>query len=263
MTATLFDLDAHGAAIGLDEPGAVAHDAPATSAAAAAMVRAGTQALRLLRLVAAAGPAGLTGDEAEPAMSEGRQSPMSPNQVCSRMGDLRNKHLVDTFVGVDGEEITRPTRRGAPALVYIATRAGLDELARHLPDEPTPPVAPSRTSVAVRPDVARWLARRAAARADGAWPRWHGASSDALVNYALGTGPRPTVPGRPAAPGLSVYEGDERGDGYPRDRDDLLACILTHESAPDDLRRVMAPVVAEFRGWVLERRNRYGERVTA
>lgn len=253
---TLFDVDPIGAPIAADLPGRARHDAPETSKRAATAVRAGSQALALLAHVVAAGASGLTADEAEPLMSSGRPSPMSPNQVGSRMGDLRTRHLVDHLADATGEPVTRRTRRGADANVFVATAAGLAELSRHDPEALIPKTPGSRTPLARRPDVAEWLESRQTKD----WPRRTGLSSDALVAYALGTGERPSTPGNPD--GYRRWSGDERGSNYPADKSDLLACVLTYESAPADLRAVMAPVMDEFRAWVLHSVNRHGVVVT-
>lgn len=88
-------------------------------------------------------------------------------------------------------------------------------------------------------------------------PRCYGLSSNALAMYALGRGPRPQVPGKPTSRGR--WDDDECGRHYPHDKDDLAACQRTYDMAPPHLKERMAPVLEEFRGWVLERRNRHGE----
>lgn len=123
-SATLFDVDAHGAPIDVNASGLVGRDHPDTSKRAATSVRAGSQELLLLRLVAGQDERGVTCDEAQPAMSTGRAVPMSPNQVGARMLRLREKHLV----GSNGD--TRPTRTGRDASVHRVTEAGRIELAR-------------------------------------------------------------------------------------------------------------------------------------
>lgn len=105
-------------------------------------------------------------------------------------------------------------------------------------------------------------------------PRCWGRSSDALMMYGLGKGPRPILPGRTAEQ-IQVYESGERfvfstrggyslhgdncGTEYPHDIDDLNACERTYEMAPPWVQERMLPVLLEFRSWVLEGRNRYGE----
>jgi hypothetical protein len=90
-------------------------------------------------------------------------------------------------------------------------------------------------------------------------PRCYGISSDALALYALGLGPRPRVPGRPVEPGRTSWLGAECGDNYPADADDLAACRITYNMAPGHLQKKMRPVLDEFRAWVEEGKNRYGE----
>jgi hypothetical protein len=102
------------------------------------------------------------------------------------------------------------------------------------------------------------IARAQARRFGG--QRCYGLSSDALAMYALGFGERPQVPGTPTSP--HFWTGDECGQDYPADEDDLAACERTYAMAPPHLRERMAPVLEEFRGWVRERRNRHGEVVS-
>lgn len=85
-----------------------------------------------------------------------------------------------------------------------------------------------------------------------------GMSSQSMLLFALGKGPRPRVPGRSTKPGY--WQGEECGrDWYPVDRDDLGRCERTYASAPPHLQERMLPVLEEFRGWVLHRINHHGE----
>lgn len=116
------------------------------------------------------------------------------------------------------------------------------------------------TDAALRAAAERdFIAYRALARSDYKQPRCYGMSSDALALYAVGIGPRPTVPGRPSSPGGRVWKDEECGRDYPHDEADLAACQRTFDMAPAHLRERMRPVLDEFTGWVRERRNRYGE----
>ena len=87
-----------------------------------------------------------------------------------------------------------------------------------------------------------------------------GVSSQALLLYALGSIRRPRVPGRSTrGHGYRTWSGDECGHDYPYDEDDLGRCERTYAVAPKHLQERMLPVLEEFRAWVLQRRNRYGE----
>ena len=90
-------------------------------------------------------------------------------------------------------------------------------------------------------------------------PRCTGRSSNALAEYALGWRERPYTPGTPNSKGGSTWLNDECGDSYPSDRGDLRACELTYLLAPKWMRDRMLPVLQEFRDFVLEGKNRYGE----
>lgn len=106
----------------------------------------------------------------------------------------------------------------------------------------------------------RWLARRLRERSRDI--RWTGVSSNALAAYAVGAGPRPTVPGHPVSPGVTAWRGDECGRAFPHDEGDLLACTITYLTAPDDeCRARMLPVLTEFEQWVWHGINRYGDKV--
>lgn len=92
-------------------------------------------------------------------------------------------------------------------------------------------------------------------------PRCYGKSSDALTLYALGKGPRPQTPGRPDRAGGHSWSGAECGRDFPHDGGDLAACELTYEMAPAVLQRRMLPILVEFRAWVREGENRYGDKI--
>lgn len=108
-----------------------------------------------------------------------------------------------------------------------------------------------------RPTAAEFIA----ARRSGCQPRCTGISSDALARYALGSGPRPAVPGTPTSPSSRSWSGEETGRDFPHDEDDLGACERTYSMAPDELRERMLPVLEEFRRWVRRGINRNGVQV--
>lgn len=110
-------------------------------------------------------------------------------------------------------------------------------------------------------EVLEFVLARDKARANHERPRCYGVSSDALVLYALGQGPRPTVPGRPETENGGSWRGKECGFSYPHDEADLAACERSYDMAPPSLQAIMLPVLDEFRAWVREGRNRYGEQV--
>lgn len=103
---------------------------PATSAAAAARVRVGSQESALLLLVDSAGAAGLTCYEAaaDPLWERIRPN-ITENQIGARMLSLREKGLVVRLTGPDGSYVRRPTKT-AEAIVHVITAAGVDELNR-------------------------------------------------------------------------------------------------------------------------------------
>lgn len=90
-------------------------------------------------------------------------------------------------------------------------------------------------------------------------PRCYGLSSDAMALYGLGRAPRPQVPGHTVAPGVLGWTGEECGTDYPHDLSDLDACERTFRMAPPWVQDRMAPVLEDFRDWVIEGRNRHGE----
>lgn len=90
-------------------------------------------------------------------------------------------------------------------------------------------------------------------------PRWYGMSSQALVKFAAGMGPRPRTPGHPSRPGGAMWLNEECGENYPHDMADLDACELAYKKAPAWMQRKMLPVLREFRDWVLDGKNRYGD----
>jgi hypothetical protein len=108
-------------------------------------------------------------------------------------------------------------------------------------------------------DVGEFLSRRMLAHQRLDRYRCWGMSSDALALFGVGGGPRPRVPGRPTEPGRTLWNGEECGKGYPMDTSDLLACERTYAMAPAGAKPRMLPVLEEFRAWVYEGRNRYGE----
>ena len=110
-------------------------------------------------------------------------------------------------------------------------------------------------------DVLDFLRLRDTARRVRSNPRCYGVSSDALAAFALGWAPRPLAPGRPQnqSPYGTVWIGDEMGIDYPHDEDDLAACELTYQMAPARIQERMLPVLEEFRAWVRQGVNRYGE----
>jgi hypothetical protein len=110
-------------------------------------------------------------------------------------------------------------------------------------------------------EIMAFVLERMVAEREHRRPRCYGVSSDALTLYALGKGPRPQTPGRPDREGGGSWRGDEVGRDYPHDEADLRACELTYAMAPAVLKVSMAPVLDEFRAWVREGKNRYGEKV--
>lgn len=91
----------------LSEDGKVGNDHPSNAKRSARITEAGSQRAFLLRLVAEAGEEGLTSFHAAPEMG------MSPNQVATRMGELREANLVL------GLEETRETTPGHTAHVHV------------------------------------------------------------------------------------------------------------------------------------------------
>lgn len=111
-------------------------------------------------------------------------------------------------------------------------------------------------------ETAAWLARRMVARRRLDRPRCWGVSSDALAAYGAGYGPRPTIPGKPYEAKTSNsgrWVREEAGDYYPHDIGDLNACELTFAMAPDHAKFRMKPVLDEFRAYVLDGLDRYGD----
>lgn len=108
--------------------------------------------------------------------------------------------------------------------------------------------------------TAAWLAARMVARQQRERPRCWGVSSDALALYGAGYGPRPEIPGAPAeaTPNSGRWTPQEAGRSYPLDVDDLNACERTVAMAPEGPRRRMAPVLEQFRSYVLDGRDRHG-----
>ena len=88
-----------------------------------------------------------------------------------------------------------------------------------------------------------------------------GLSSQAMLLYALGLLDRPRAPGRGTrGHGYRSWSGAECGHDYPSDEDDLGRCERTYAAAPAHLQPRMLPVLDEFRAWVREGLNRYGEK---
>jgi hypothetical protein len=110
---TYTDLFEYAATVQEDRPGAVGHNNPATSVAAALSVRTGTQRWRTLTALAAAGDQGLTAFEAAERLGHPR-----PHVIGTRIIELRELDLV----AKNGE--TRPTDTGHQAEVYIITPLG-------------------------------------------------------------------------------------------------------------------------------------------
>jgi hypothetical protein len=109
-------------------------------------------------------------------------------------------------------------------------------------------------------EIMEFVLERMKAQREHRRPRCYGISSDALTLYALGKGPRPQTPGRPDREGGATWTGSEVGRDYPHDESDLGACELTYAMAPEVVKVAMAPVLEEFRAWVREGKNRYGEK---
>lgn len=110
--------------------------------------------------------------------------------------------------------------------------------------------------------TAAWLAARMVARSRHEEPRCWGISSDALAAYGAGHGPRPTTPGKPSeapSPNAGRWTCEEAGYCYPHDVGDLNACERTFAMAPDHAKFRMRPVLDEFRAYVLDGLDRYGD----
>ena len=63
-------------------------------------------------------------------------------------------------------------------------------------------------------------------------PRRYGISSDAMIDYALGLR---------GEPGIILY---------PKDTDDLQACERAYQTAPEDLRPLLEPLMDKYRAYV-------------
>lgn len=122
-------------------PGAARRNDPATAKAAAAAVapRRGSQRHRALELIAAAGDDGMTADEVirelERIAERGGYYGPAVNGVARRVTDLLQAGAIaakrDESVDADGGHwhygypaVTRLTRHGAQATVYVATEKG-------------------------------------------------------------------------------------------------------------------------------------------
>lgn len=110
---TDLDLFAYAETIREERPGAIGHNNPATSVAAANGVRTGTQRWRTLQALRLAGDRGLTAFEAADELGHPR-----PHVIGTRIIELRE----DDLVAKNGE--TRPTDTGHQAEVYVITDFG-------------------------------------------------------------------------------------------------------------------------------------------
>jgi len=88
-----------------------------------------------------------------------------------------------------------------------------------------------------------------------------GVSSDALVCHAVGVLDRPRSPGWTETEGAWWWRGDECDWNCPHDAGDLARCEHAYEIAPPHLQERMLPVLEEFRRYVNDRLNRYGQPV--
>jgi len=104
--------------------GKVGNDHPLTSHRAAAQVKSGSQkaqALFALRIH----PDGLTGYEIADLIRNGAGRPISPNQACTRLMELRDGGLVDyrrQFEG--GPPVERETTPGNTGIIHVLTGYG-------------------------------------------------------------------------------------------------------------------------------------------
>lgn len=114
----------------LEDPGKVSPDHPVTSHDAADFVKLNGQRAILLALVVEAGLHGLNNAEAAPKLSERLGRAISRNQTATRMGELREKELVQRQ-RVDGVVVLRTTGGRFRGEVHEATDAGR-ALAREL-----------------------------------------------------------------------------------------------------------------------------------
>jgi hypothetical protein len=117
-----------GAAGLLAGPGRSRRRDPATAKAAASRVapRAGTQRRRALEAIIRAGAHGATADEVIASMQSGGRD-VAVNGIARRVADLKEAGAISTIanpITADGDPITRPTRHGAEAEVYVATELG-------------------------------------------------------------------------------------------------------------------------------------------
>ena len=110
--------------------GKVGRDHPEQSHKAAATVKSGTQKAQILLTLYKLWPhKGLTGYEVSSHVFNGAGRPISPNQACTRLLELREKGLVefdyDRFTGTIIEAPTTPGNTGA---VHVLTQLGINKV---------------------------------------------------------------------------------------------------------------------------------------
>jgi hypothetical protein len=127
-----------------DTGGPVSDDHPLTSHRAAATVRSGSQKAQILLALYAVWPdSGRTGYDlsARGLVVNGAGTPISPNQACTRLGELRDTGLVElkrVFPG--GPVIEAETTPGNTGQVHMLTARGVTVTAA-LPTTRRPRVA--------------------------------------------------------------------------------------------------------------------------
>ena len=115
QVVSLFDADAIGGKVG-------AHH-PSTSRVAARTVKAGSQQSQILLALEAASPFGMTAFALSDHVYNGANRAISPNQTATRLGELREKGLVE-FLIVGEEKVERPTTPGNTGFVHVLTTNG-------------------------------------------------------------------------------------------------------------------------------------------
>lgn len=112
-----------------DVGGKVGHDHPLTSHRAAAQVQSGSQKAQVL-LALRHNPEGMTGYELADWVFNKAGKPISPNQTCTRLLELREVGLVcykHKFPG--GPIIERATTPGNTGQVHVLTERGIRAVA--------------------------------------------------------------------------------------------------------------------------------------
>ena len=110
--------------------GKVGRDHPEQSHKAAATVKSGTQKAQILLTLYKLWPhKGLTGYEVSSHVFNGAGRPISPNQACTRLLELREKGLVEfDYNKITGDINEAPTTPGNTGAVHVLTESGIDKV---------------------------------------------------------------------------------------------------------------------------------------